>query len=646
MSKATKQQAKHPNGQQLQDFLNGMLPPRHQTFIEKHVENCDKCARRLANIDGDTLGNRIRASVTRFENLKNKEKADDAIPLELANHPRYEIIEKIGSGGMGDVFRAIHRSMDRPVAIKVLKRHLFEDERAVARFHNEVKVAAKLNHTNIVHSYDAEVSGDNNILVMELVKGLKLSDVVARHSHLSIRSACRYIVETAKGLEYANAQGMIHRDIKPQNILITENDDVKITDFGLAKFAIDTLEDKNRELTKEGETFGTPDYIAPEQIRDSRTADCRSDIYSLGCTLYFALTGRPPFPQKSAGEKLAGHLQETPENIQKIRPDLPDELAGAIQKMMHKNPKGRFQTYSELIETLQPFAESGSEVELAPTLFLNNVADLETAFPQSDTIESHPASVHPANSFPTYSHSANLLQPMRLRRKMDRKKIIFSGIAASVVIFGLLLAIAINNAISGMSAQKNKKIAVVIPSKAAWHPEAAGLNKFFENRPEYEIEWISDQTGSVGFRGNFGIDKPQSIKIGRTLADVSSSEFDAVIFTGSWNGTTPYDTRYAFDENLNRQAQSFVNSMIRHNKPVGAVCGGIAVLGKGGILRGKKAAYCRYVCEELRDSSGAYWSKFAERDEDCEVVQDGAIVTAGNSINIPEMCDKLLKLVK
>src|SRR5262249_26297230 len=249
-----------------------------------------------------------------------------SIPRELVNHPRYRILSVLGAGGMGVVYKAEHQLMERPVALKVISSRLMGDPAMVERFRREVRSAARLFHPNIVTAYDAEQAGDTHFLVMEFVEGTSLDRVVARDGPLPVIRACEYIRQAALGLEHAFEHGMVHRDIKPQNLMLAPAAKgrpwglIKILDFGLARLAevggvpssvssgLDRSGARRAEamgagsdaLTETGAVVGTPDYIAPEQIRDPHTADIRADIYSLGCTLYFLLTGKVLFAE--AGE--------------------------------------------------------------------------------------------------------------------------------------------------------------------------------------------------------------------------------------------------------------------------------------------------------------------------------------------------------
>lgn len=588
--------------------------------MEQHLEKCSRCVEQLGSIKGDTLGDRLLTVGTLFDRVQETDRAE--VPPALRDHPRYEIIERIGGGGMGDVYQAKQRSMDRLVAIKVLRQSLFENDRAVARFHNEVKIAASLNHPNIVHSYDADLSNGLHILIMELVNGAKLSDVVAHEGPLSPFDACQIAVEIAKGLEYANEEGMIHRDIKPQNIMVLPDRSIKITDFGLAKLTLGNLDRDEGSLTYEGEVFGTPDYIAPEQIRDASGTDRRSDIYSLGCTLYFMLTGRPPFAEQSVGEKLASHLEKEPLSLAELRPNIPFELIQAIERMMQKSAERRPQTYLEVVESLDPFCNS-EFVDADPMAIVPQAVAVETA------IDLPPPS------------------PSQRQATFSRRTLLGGGGIVFAIVGICLWAMGVFPSPFGGSTTNPRsgkiKIAIVVPSVNAYFPEIQGLFRAAKRRSDVEIEFLAEEIGPVGFF-HHKAGPPRKIRIDQTLVNVSASDFDAVIFTGGWNGDGPKDTKYAFDERLNQQARQFCRELLKQGKPVAGICGGTAVLSKAGLLRDRQVANCRYLSPELREESGAIWTEIPAQDKLATTVIDGQFVTGGNAVNCEEVFEAVVNV--
>ncbi|VAX38632.1 Serine/threonine protein kinase PrkC, regulator of stationary phase [hydrothermal vent metagenome] len=352
----------HPTRNQLEAFAQGELSAADQQTIEAHLEQCKTCCGFLETISNNHQkkpppSTSPTVSLADREEEKKSNTNALAIPETLMNHPRYEIMKRLGVGGMGVVYQAEHRLMGRMVALKVINNRLLQNSSMVDRFRLEIKAAARLTHRNIVTAFDAEQAGDVHFFVMEFIEGVDLSTLVSRSGQLSILHACRYIMQAARGVQHAHEQGMVHRDIKPQNLMRTSKGIIKVLDFGLARLAGPQDADNSLSgLTGEGTTLGTPDYIAPEQARDSRQADVRSDIYSLGCTFYYLLTGKVPFPTGTVMEKVIAHCESAPEPIQQLRNDIPDAVVAIVEKMISKKPADRFQTPKEVAEALKPFA--------------------------------------------------------------------------------------------------------------------------------------------------------------------------------------------------------------------------------------------------------------------------------------------------
>jgi serine/threonine-protein kinase len=283
---------------------------------------------------------------------------------------QYRILDEIGRGGMGRVFKAEHRTMDRIVALKVLAAQLTRTDKARVMFQREVRAAARLVHPHIVTAFDANHVGERFFLVLEYIHGPTLATLVREQGPLPVGQACEFIRQAALGLQHAHVLGMVHRDIKPSNLLVQPAIDpssgsrgvVKVTDFGLARLGEDTP--PIDELDSSGSIFGvpsvvmgTPDYLSPEQGRDLENVDIRSDIYSLGCTFYFVLTGEVPFPGGSALEKIERHATVEPEPVESLRPVVPPGVAAILRRMIAKKPGDRFQTPAEVADALEPFAE-------------------------------------------------------------------------------------------------------------------------------------------------------------------------------------------------------------------------------------------------------------------------------------------------
>jgi WD40 repeat protein len=287
------------------------------------------------------------------------------VPPELAEHTRYRVLGLLGRGGMGAVYRAEHRLMERPVALKVIARDLIDDPAAVERFRREVKAAARLSHAHIVQAYDADQAGDVHFLVMEYVEGTDLARLVAERGPLPVAQACDYVRQAALGLQHAFEHGMVHRDIKPQNLMRTPQGQVKVLDFGLSRFVSESAPagaaggapGGDSAITQTGSLMGTADYIAPEQALDAHAADIRADVYSLGCTFYFLLAGHCPFPEGTFVDKVAAHRGSQPRPLTDFRQDVPPPLLRVLERMMAKDPARRYQTPSEVARALAPFTQ-------------------------------------------------------------------------------------------------------------------------------------------------------------------------------------------------------------------------------------------------------------------------------------------------
>jgi serine/threonine protein kinase len=408
----------------LDDFGLGKLDAASADTVSRHIETCADCRQRVASLSGDSFVGRLRqaggaqpvenrrtgvagespanaARSTPRGNLSGSpgredgltrpsRSADDpalqdgpgspsfvAAPPELANYAEFELIKELGQGGMGTVYLAKNRMMDRLEVLKVISQSLLDHPGAIERFQQEIRSAAKLAHPNIVAAYSVRRPGDLLVFAMEYVRGQDLSEVVKLRGRLPVANAAFYIHQVANGLQHAFEKGMVHRDIKPNNLMLAiegKKHVVKILDFGLAKAS----SEKGAEtgLTKSGQMLGTPDYVAPEQTLAAHRADIRADIYSLGCTLYFLLSGGPPFQEKSLYAILEAHHKRDPKPLNLVRPEVPAELAAVVAKMMAKDPAMRYRTPLEVARALVPFFKPGQTA---------------AAFAPADTVHSRPA---------------------------------------------------------------------------------------------------------------------------------------------------------------------------------------------------------------------------------------------------------------
>lgn len=268
------------------------------------------------------------------------------------NIGKYRILERIGAGGMALVYLCEDAQTKSRVAVKVLPNSHAEDEEYLKRFQREARAVAGLEHPNIVRTYDIDHDGKVNFLVMEYVEGAGLYDIVQNHGPMEVNRAANYIRQAALGLQRAHEGNMVHRDIKPGNLIVDRAGTVKVLDMGLARIFSEQEEVLTRGI------LGTPDYFAPEQSRDSHNVDIRADIYALGCTFYYLLTGGPPFPEGTLAQKLMWHQTRPPKPIKALRPEVPDGMAAVIHKMLAKDPGQRYQTPAEVAEALAPWTQA------------------------------------------------------------------------------------------------------------------------------------------------------------------------------------------------------------------------------------------------------------------------------------------------
>jgi serine/threonine protein kinase/formylglycine-generating enzyme required for sulfatase activity len=275
--------------------------------------------------------------------------------LKLGN---YAILDKLGQGGMGLVYKAEHRRMERQVALKVLSKAVTKDPDAARRFQREVKAAAKLDHPNIVTAHDADEANGTHFLVMQLVDGTDLAALVREKGPLSIDQALACVTQSARGLEYAHSRGVVHRDIKPSNLLLDREGTVRILDMGLAR--IESADPDQDQLTGTGQVMGTIDYMAPEQAKDMKTADARADIYSLGATLWYLLTGRVVYEANTVVKKLMDHQNEPIPSLREACPGASADLEAVFTKMVAKTPDERYGSMTDVIAELERCATGSS----------------------------------------------------------------------------------------------------------------------------------------------------------------------------------------------------------------------------------------------------------------------------------------------
>jgi serine/threonine-protein kinase len=270
----------------------------------------------------------------------------------------YALLEPLGSGAVAQVFRARHRPLGRVDAVKVIRPQYAAVPDALECFRQEARALARLSHPNIVIVHDAGEVAGRHFVALEYIEGEDLSRLVRRFGPLPVATACDYARQAALALQHACERGVVHRDVKPHNLrLEADTGRVKLLDLGLAR-----APGVEAACGSAGRLMGTPDYVAPEQCIAGAEVDCRADVYSLGCTLYFLLTGRPPFPDGSAEEKLRCHHREPPPDVRSRRDDVPPALAAALARMMAKAPVERYQSPGGVAEVLVPYCPGGKAV--------------------------------------------------------------------------------------------------------------------------------------------------------------------------------------------------------------------------------------------------------------------------------------------
>ncbi len=344
--------------ERLEAFERGDLSDDSSAALEAHLDGCDVCCAALAGLPGDDFVNRLRAAHATAPQtdrsllptlLQDTQSAPPQAAQDRPTLPGFEDLRELGRGGMGVVYAATHAVMGRRVAVKVITAEFTRQPAALDRFRREARAAARLSHPNLVSAYDAGQEGEQPFLVMELIDGESLAERLRRDGPLPVEEACNCVRQAALGLQHAHDHGLVHRDIKPHNLMRAADGTVKVLDFGLAALADDGC---SAGQTGPNAALGTPDYMAPEQAEDARRADGRADVYGLGCTLYHLLTGAVPFPEDSTLLKLWAHRTQPPPSARAARPDVPPRLDAVLRKAMAKRPEDRYQTPGEFAGAL------------------------------------------------------------------------------------------------------------------------------------------------------------------------------------------------------------------------------------------------------------------------------------------------------
>ena len=354
-----------PSREQLELLTSKELGVDEQAAIETHVGGCSVCQNTVAALSSGATQNYVSGPSDEPEPVESQ--AQQKLFAELRDHPRYRVTGVLGRGGMGTVYKAEHRLLDRPVVLKVIRPDLLDKPDVVQRFEREAKLAARLSHPNIVAVYEAERLDRTQLLVMEFVEGVNLSELVSQRGLLPVAESCELIRQAAVGLQHVHEQHLVHRDIKPANLLVSPAGVVKILDLGLATLKTGATDG---ELTTDRQFLGTVDYAAPEQWESSHDVDIRADIYSLGCTLYYLLVGQSPFPSSKYNtsiQQMSAHSQAPRPPVRELRPDVPESVAAVVARMLAKNADERFASPAEVAAALQPFVEGCDLAEFVRT---------------------------------------------------------------------------------------------------------------------------------------------------------------------------------------------------------------------------------------------------------------------------------------
>lgn len=359
------------------------------------ADELSECSSLLQDADGNATGHTLADILVNHQFLTRRQldrlQTDFDTRKSTQRIQGYRIIRKLGAGAMATVFLAQQESLDRPVAIKVLPKKFSENEDFLERFYKEGRAAAKLNDANIVQAYDVGKSGEYHYFVMEYVDGDTVYEQITEKKKLSQEEALPIIRQVALALKHAHRVGFIHRDIKPKNIMIANNGDVKLADLGLAR----ALDDREAAEAEAGRAYGTPYYISPEQIRGKKDITPAADIYGLGATLYHMVTGNVPFPGKNPSDVMHRHLKQELVPPDHINPTLSAGFSQIIEMMMAKEVSQRYQNASELIEDLDAVARGDSPQFAQPTLDFAKLAEAAEASPASEPVKS---TMHGGNS--------------------------------------------------------------------------------------------------------------------------------------------------------------------------------------------------------------------------------------------------------
>ena len=687
----------HPTQSQLQAFAQGRLSAGELAAIEIHIHDCEDCCRNLANALTDDPLARLAREVhardtstrepapvdTRLMNRDdsasvavegdvhhpdsaNSESEPELVPSQLRAHPRYRIVRILGKGGMGVVWLAEHQMMQRMVALKVISSRYTSGREAIERFRQEVRAAARLTHPNIVTAFDAEQAGELHFLVTEYVDGRSLEQWVQQHGVLTVAQACSTIRQVCHGLQHAHDQGMIHRDIKPQNLMQAKNGKIKILDFGLAR--LEQLAEKvsqtaktEMSLTAVGMVLGTPDYMAPEQAADASSADARSDIYSLGCTLFFLLAGRAPFEAGSFMEMISSGMQRPLTALNSLRSDLPSELRRVIEKMTAPLPENRFRSAAEVADALAPFCPPVQAV--TDSVRAKAGADKSAQVKiQTTSVERDPDSERPpqtavrprSHGLPLVRHNSRPgqggLKKLALRPLSYsgwKRGLLFgaAGLMLAALLFALLRPEGSNNSagrilpppeptapsigrISKVATSTPPRILYLVPATDFWWGD---VTPFFmlDNNGTIKLTLTSWTNSAVSIHAN-----GEPVPIPLLLSDANAKDYDALIVGGGrglWELTENSED--------SRDAERLIRQMLADGKIVSAFSAGPGVLAKMGLLNNVTATGHELIHEDVR-------SRFGVTLTDSEVEHSGQIITGRDPDTLWKFIAELMRTLE
>ena len=395
-----------PTQAKLKSLSLGQLPEEQSDVMLLHLESCETCQEAISQIDGgeDTFVRQIKSAGAEVAGEFESERgcqvavtralaalaiAEDGVSKSgIPNVPNsigeYDIVKPLGQGGMGHVYLGRHTKLSRPVAIKFIADHRRWDQTMHQRFASEMRLIGGLKHPNIVIAHDAREVDGLAVLVTEYIDGMTLSEILKRTGKLDKADACKIVGEVCKALTYIDSKSLVHRDIKPSNIMIDADGLVKLLDLGLARLQ---ETDETADFTATGQAMGTADYVAPEQVIDSRNVDIRSDIYGLGCTFYKLLSGRAPFADNhsTAFAKMSAHVSETPDSLSG---DVPSVLVKLVDKMLHKAPADRPQSPDDVLAQTQK--HSGKSDLASLVLKARSIPVRESSLPVKTSTASQP----------------------------------------------------------------------------------------------------------------------------------------------------------------------------------------------------------------------------------------------------------------